>query len=76
MRFGPVHWRDIGGRPAFRWAVVTATSPGVVLTMDGDDGPLEVPPTVLAHVGPLTTSDRVWCRIESGGAVVVVGKAA
>lgn len=74
MILGPVRWRDILGRPTWRWAAVTSVGP-VVLTMDGDLDPLETSPTVLAHVGSLTTSDRVWCRIEPGGAVVVVGKA-
>lgn len=74
--FGDVHWSEVRGRPSWRWATVTATTPTLELTVEGDEEPLEVPPTVLAHVGPLAVADKVWTQIIPGGAIVVIGKAA
>lgn len=74
--FGEVRWTEVRGRPVWRWATVTATSPSLGLTIEGDVEPIGVPPTVLEHVGTLDAGDRVWCQIQPGGAVVVIGKAA
>ena len=74
--FGELRWSDIRGRPVWRWATVTATSPTLSLTIDGDADPIGVPPTVPAHVGTIDAGDRVWVQIQPGGAVVVIGKAA
>lgn len=76
MQLGPIRWTDILGRPVWRWAEVTDTTPTVQLTIDGDTAPVGAPPTVLAHVGTLTVGDRVWAQISPGGAIVVLGKAA
>ena len=73
--FGDLHWSDVKGRPSWRWATVTATSPALALVVDGDEAPIGVEPTVLAHVGPLTVGTRVWCQVTPGGAVVAVGRA-
>lgn len=73
---GQVHWRDVQGRPVWRWAEVVETSPELSLMIDGDVAPIGAPPTVLAHVDALTVGDWVWCQITSGGSVVVIGKKA
>lgn len=72
---GPVRWSDVVGRPLWRWATVTATSPELRITVDGELDPIGVEPTVLGHVGPLTMGARVRIRITPGGAVDVVGRA-
>ena len=73
--FGEVRWTDVKGRPSWRWATVTSRSPALALVVDGDEAPIGVEPTVLAHVGPLTVGTRVWCQVTPGGAVVIIGRA-
>lgn len=75
MNLGDVYWQDVKGRPAWRWATVEATSPALSLKVKGEDLPIGADSLVLAHVGPLVVGDEVWCQIQTGGAVVVIGKA-
>lgn len=76
MRLGPVRWRDVVGRPAWRWGTVSSTGPLTVL-LDGDDeGAMPVQPGNVLVSG-LQSGDRVYCQMVGAGTakhIIILGR--